>query len=66
MVTINFVCQKCSCKEFDVAAIPEGSDDFTGAICSNCGHAVTDNEVLQFEDKAVEDFADDLLGKMFK
>ena len=66
MAQVKFFCTECSGEIFDTSAIPNGSDSFAGAICQDCGHVVTDDESLEFDEQAVNDAADSLLRNLFK
>ncbi|EPG3036319.1 ECs_2282 family putative zinc-binding protein [Citrobacter freundii] len=65
MDEVKFSCPECSGEIFDVSAISEGSDSFAGAVCSSCGHVVTEDESSQFDDQIADDYLDSLTRNLF-
>jgi transcription elongation factor Elf1 len=52
---IPFSCPQCHGEQFKVAAEVKSLEDFNGAICTNCGHVMTVDEVKkQARDEAVK------------
>lgn len=42
---IPFTCKQCGSKTFKVAAEPKSIEDFNGAVCANCGTALTEDDI---------------------
>ncbi len=42
---IDIPCPKCGNKTFRATAQPEGIDDLKGAVCTNCGYAITEDDI---------------------
>ena len=52
---IPFTCPRCQGEKFKVPSKVKSLEDFYGATCTNCGHAMTEDEVKkQARDEAVK------------
>jgi hypothetical protein len=45
MALIPFKCPSCSGQKFAVTSDPKSYDEFLGAVCPDCGHAITDEDI---------------------
>jgi ribosomal protein S27AE len=41
----QFSCPKCGTTEFKVPSRPKTIEDFIGAVCSNCGGTITEDDI---------------------
>lgn len=43
--TIRFSCPSCGNQSFKLGAEPRSISEFNGAICANCCHALTEDDI---------------------
>lgn len=62
MSNIQFVCKNCGSETFKTTSEPESLDDFDGAICTNCGTALSTDDIKGQAVKIAEKTIRDALG----
>jgi len=60
---IDFSCAKCGNQTFKAVSEVKSYKDLVGAVCSNCGTAVTENDIDKQYLKIGEDATKDAFGK---
>lgn len=66
MSNISFVCPQCGNKTFKVASEPARIEDFDGAVCTSCGHTISEADIKRQAMKEAEKLIKAALGKHFK
>jgi transcription elongation factor Elf1 len=55
----QFLCPKCGSTVFKLFTEPKTIEDFNGAVCSNCGTSITEQDIksqaLQIAEKAARE-----------
>jgi len=63
-MNVPFACKNCGSETFKSTSEPKSLEDLYGAICANCGTAVSEDDIKSHALKIADELARDALRKV--